>query len=98
MLESPAALIARDGSPNLSPLFFRFSLELRVMKSSRSSAYLSFTPRSIKGCGERNDESRIVGGSAATVNSFPWMARLSYFNRFYCGEFNDLRRCVFNIS
>lgn len=24
-------------------------------------------------------------GDAAGVNEFPWMARLSYFNRFYCG-------------
>nr|XP_049466940.1 uncharacterized protein LOC120961145 [Anopheles coluzzii] len=36
-------------------------------------------------CGERNDASRIVGGQATGVNEFPWMARLSYFNRFYCG-------------
>lgn len=36
-------------------------------------------------CGERNDETRIVGGEKAKVNEFPWMARLSYFNRFYCG-------------
>ncbi|CAG9806448.1 unnamed protein product [Chironomus riparius] len=36
-------------------------------------------------CGERNDESRIVGGNTAIVNAYPWMARLSYFNRFYCG-------------
>ena len=39
----------------------------------------------LTGCGERNDASRIVGGQAAGVNEFPWMARLSYFNRFYCG-------------
>ncbi|XP_037025862.1 trypsin-1-like isoform X2 [Bradysia coprophila] len=36
-------------------------------------------------CGERNDATRIVGGQAAGINEFPWMARLSYFNRFYCG-------------
>ncbi|KAI9586769.1 hypothetical protein GQX74_002616 [Glossina fuscipes] len=36
-------------------------------------------------CGERNDESRIVGGSTTGVSEYPWMARLSYFNRFYCG-------------
>ncbi|KAL5285036.1 hypothetical protein ACFFRR_007023 [Megaselia abdita] len=36
-------------------------------------------------CGERNDEPRIVGGETTNVNEFPWMARLSYFNRFYCG-------------
>ncbi|SPP76064.1 venom protease [Drosophila guanche] len=36
-------------------------------------------------CGERNDESRIVGGTTAGVSEYPWMARLSYFNRFYCG-------------
>ncbi|XP_014253065.1 trypsin-7-like [Cimex lectularius] len=36
-------------------------------------------------CGERNDASRIVGGEATLSNEFPWMVRLSYFNRFYCG-------------
>ncbi|KAG8267261.1 hypothetical protein J6590_055452 [Homalodisca vitripennis] len=36
-------------------------------------------------CGERNDASRIVGGNATAANEFPWMVRLSYFNRFYCG-------------
>ncbi|XP_037718071.1 venom protease [Drosophila subpulchrella] len=36
-------------------------------------------------CGERNDESRIVGGTTTGVSEYPWMARLSYFNRFYCG-------------
>lgn len=37
-------------------------------------------------CGERNEESRIVGGTTAMMNAYPWMARLSYFNRFYCGK------------
>ncbi|XP_025834000.1 melanization protease 1-like [Agrilus planipennis] len=36
-------------------------------------------------CGERNDAKRIVGGHATAMNEFPWMVRLSYFNRFYCG-------------
>lgn len=36
-------------------------------------------------CGESNDESRIVGGTATDAHQFPWMARLSYFRRFYCG-------------
>ncbi|XP_060525228.1 venom protease isoform X1 [Cylas formicarius] len=36
-------------------------------------------------CGERNENSRIVGGKPTQENEFPWMARLSYFNRFYCG-------------
>lgn len=27
----------------------------------------------------------VFSGDAAGVNEFPWMARLSYFNRFYCG-------------
>ncbi|XP_046807361.1 venom protease [Lucilia cuprina] len=40
---------------------------------------------SISRCGERNDESRIVGGTTTGVSEYPWMARLSYFNRFYCG-------------
>lgn len=37
------------------------------------------------GCGVRNDESRIVGGQTTEVNEFPWIARLSYLNKFYCG-------------
>ncbi|XP_053605954.1 transmembrane protease serine 9-like [Plodia interpunctella] len=36
-------------------------------------------------CGERNEASRIVGGFEAGNNEFPWMARLTYFKRFYCG-------------
>ncbi|XP_013193920.2 transmembrane protease serine 9 [Amyelois transitella] len=36
-------------------------------------------------CGERNEASRIVGGFEAGTNEFPWMARLTYFKRFYCG-------------
>ncbi|KAG7211725.1 hypothetical protein KM043_010971 [Ampulex compressa] len=36
-------------------------------------------------CGQRNEESRIVGGQTTNVNEFPWMARLSYLNKFYCG-------------
>lgn len=38
-----------------------------------------------KGCGERNEASRIVGGVETAVNEFPWVARLTYFNKFYCG-------------
>ncbi|XP_075976500.1 transmembrane protease serine 9-like [Anticarsia gemmatalis] len=36
-------------------------------------------------CGERNEASRIVGGVETAVNEFPWVARLSYHNKFYCG-------------
>ncbi|XP_076171824.1 trypsin-1-like [Ptiloglossa arizonensis] len=36
-------------------------------------------------CGVRNEESRIVGGQTTHVNEFPWMARLSYLTKFYCG-------------
>ncbi|KAB0802529.1 hypothetical protein PPYR_04715 [Photinus pyralis] len=36
-------------------------------------------------CGVRNDATRIVGGQTTAQNEFPWMCRLSYFNRFYCG-------------
>lgn len=36
-------------------------------------------------CGERNEVTRIVGGQETDMNEFPWMVRLSYFNRFYCG-------------
>nr|XP_018896299.1 PREDICTED: transmembrane protease serine 9-like [Bemisia tabaci] len=36
------------------------------------------------GCGIRNDAGRIVGGQETATNEYPWMARLSYFNRFYC--------------
>ncbi|KPI99989.1 Trypsin-3 [Papilio xuthus] len=38
-----------------------------------------------KGCGERNEASRILGGEETNVNEFPWVARLTYFNKFYCG-------------
>nr|CAD7438736.1 unnamed protein product [Timema bartmani] len=40
---------------------------------------------SLAGCGLSNEESRIVGGQTTQMNEYPWMARLSYFNRFYCG-------------
>ncbi|XP_034256099.1 trypsin-7-like [Thrips palmi] len=43
------------------------------------------TPTCSCRCGDRNDASRIVGGKPANANEFPWMVRLSYFNRFYCG-------------
>nr|XP_022904922.1 venom protease-like [Onthophagus taurus] len=36
-------------------------------------------------CGIVNDDQRIVGGHTVKENAYPWMARLSYFNRFYCG-------------
>ncbi|XP_014270372.1 trypsin-7 isoform X2 [Halyomorpha halys] len=36
-------------------------------------------------CGEANVATRIVGGEETDINEFPWMVRLSYFNRFYCG-------------
>ncbi|XP_072949817.1 transmembrane protease serine 9-like [Epargyreus clarus] len=36
-------------------------------------------------CGERNEVSRIVGGYETNIDEFPWMAKLIYFKRFYCG-------------
>ncbi|KAI5646904.1 trypsin domain-containing protein [Phthorimaea operculella] len=36
-------------------------------------------------CGERNEASRILGGVETAVNEFPWIVRLTYFNKFYCG-------------
>ncbi|XP_041989111.1 transmembrane protease serine 9-like, partial [Aricia agestis] len=36
-------------------------------------------------CGERNEAPRITDGVETAVNEFPWVARLSYFNTFYCG-------------
>ncbi|KAL7289317.1 hypothetical protein TKK_0017247 [Trichogramma kaykai] len=36
-------------------------------------------------CGLRNEDSRIVGGQTSVTNEFPWQARLSYMNKFYCG-------------
>ncbi|XP_060802224.1 trypsin-1-like [Amyelois transitella] len=35
-------------------------------------------------CGERNEPPRIVDGTETGVNEFPWVARLSYFTKFYC--------------
>lgn len=37
------------------------------------------------GCGERNEEPRIVGGSSTDVNAYPWTARLIYYKSFGCG-------------
>ncbi|XP_046737891.1 uncharacterized protein LOC124406501 [Diprion similis] len=36
-------------------------------------------------CGLRNEEGRIVGGQTTKNNEFPWVARLSYLSKFYCG-------------
>ncbi|XP_068990489.1 transmembrane protease serine 9 [Neodiprion pinetum] len=36
-------------------------------------------------CGLRNEASRIVGGQTTKNNEFPWIARLSYLSKFYCG-------------
>lgn len=37
------------------------------------------------GCGIANKQKRIVGGQETEVNMYPWMALLTYSNRFYCG-------------
>lgn len=37
------------------------------------------------GCGIVNKQNRIVGGQETEVNQYPWMALLTYGNRFYCG-------------
>lgn len=39
----------------------------------------------IAGCGIANKQKRIVGGQETEVNQYPWMALLTYSNRFYCG-------------
>ncbi|XP_063244255.1 transmembrane protease serine 9-like [Bacillus rossius redtenbacheri] len=36
-------------------------------------------------CGLPNEETRIVGGVTTRQHEYPWMVRLTYFNRFYCG-------------
>ncbi|KAF9801678.1 hypothetical protein SFRURICE_018235 [Spodoptera frugiperda] len=36
------------------------------------------------GCGERNEEARVVGGMESNVNSFPWLGRLIYEKAFGC--------------
>ncbi|XKL66668.1 hypothetical protein PGB90_010088 [Kerria lacca] len=36
-------------------------------------------------CGIANEDTRIVGGAPTEPHEFPWMVRLSYFNKFYCG-------------
>ncbi|PSN57580.1 hypothetical protein C0J52_00493 [Blattella germanica] len=53
--------------------------------ASRPPPVVADTPQCTCRCGDPNDGSRIVGGKPTEVNEFPWMARLSYFNRFYCG-------------
>lgn len=39
----------------------------------------------VTGCGIANKQKRIVGGQETEVNQYPWMALLTYSNRFYCG-------------
>lgn len=41
--------------------------------------------RNAIGCGIANKQRRIVGGQETEVNQYPWMALLTYGNRFYCG-------------
>jgi hypothetical protein len=38
-----------------------------------------------KACGVSYREERIVGGSVADTNAFPWLAALMYKTKFYCG-------------
>lgn len=70
-------------------MFMKFSVTWNLFLASDWSFsygklfiyFLSLFPE----CGERNEVSRIVGGVESGINEFPWMARLSYFKRFYCG-------------
>lgn len=48
------------------------SLQFHYQKSTNFSTFFFFFLK-------------YYSGEAAGVNEFPWMARLSYFNRFYCG-------------
>ncbi|XP_059053492.1 trypsin-1-like [Achroia grisella] len=55
-------------------------------------------------CGERNENSRIVDGVKTAQNEFPWVLRLTYFDKFYCGGMliNDryvltAAHCVINL-
>lgn len=78
---------------NINVLLLLISKIFINFKQSSKCMYIQFIRFSIyhifsaftAGCGERNDASRIVGGQPTGINEFPWMARLSYFNRFYCG-------------
>lgn len=47
--------------------------------------YLSKKNHRFLGCGIANKQKRIVGGQETEVNQYPWMALLTYSNRFYCG-------------
>ncbi|BES91686.1 Domain of unknown function (DUF1986) [Nesidiocoris tenuis] len=38
-----------------------------------------------EGCGQVNQEIRIVGGRPTGVNRYPWVARLVYDGQFHCG-------------
>ncbi|KAM3966963.1 trypsin-1 [Aphomia sociella] len=41
-------------------------------------------PRKME-CGGANQENRIVGGLPASLNRYPWMARIVYDGQFHCG-------------
>lgn len=59
----------------------------RVMYNDRSTyRQITLEPIAIESQFDSRELYKIFHrGDAAGVNEFPWMARLSYFNRFYCG-------------
>lgn len=57
----------------------------RYIATISLSTKKAFNGSRVEGCGERNEASRIVGGVETAVNEFPWVVRLSLFNKFYCG-------------
>ncbi|KAL6422446.1 hypothetical protein ACFW04_010628 [Cataglyphis niger] len=74
MMENCQAGIFSDKTKNL---FGLFGNKPPHSDNSPAPCYCS--------CGLRNEESRIVGGQTTSMNEFPWIARLSYLNKFYCG-------------
>ncbi|KAL9693690.1 hypothetical protein quinque_012975 [Culex quinquefasciatus] len=90
MMATPASSSASSSSSGKNPDEHRGIIDnVKMMfgggASNRAPAHDTPASACSCRCGERNDASRIVGGQPTGINEFPWMARLSYFNRFYCG-------------
>ncbi|KAL2711789.1 transmembrane protease serine 9-like [Vespula squamosa] len=68
---------ARQIGENMKNFFGLFGNKPPDTKEPPAPCYCS--------CGLRNEESRIVGGQTTRMNELPWMAKLSYLNKFYCG-------------
>lgn len=76
-----------NGSCNILRVCVRFFLHQRIFTFKNEKLFFSsiWIIWFAIGCGIANKQKRIVGGQETEVNQYPWMALLTYSNRFYCG-------------